>query len=278
MAGRPGLHVEICANPPSPTLCCEPGLSPACAASCSCDGRSRRSRAQVRDPAALDQCERMNRASVTLIAFTAPRRPLDLDGRAVHNLRKPELERRGAIEAVASGSLTEMRRRGFDRPFETIGQIARARGARRPESGSSSPTSPASKPVARPLSAALPPSSSNGGISIAAASPRTSRTTGPGSRPSPSRRRPPAKPAKPARSLSNTKAGSAPIGASPATTRLRTRPSPRAGTHGAETIPNMSSSGGCRCSRPCRPSATPDKNSRPRPSRSSTTSRPDFLK
>ena len=33
---------------------------------------------------------------------------------------------RGAIEAVSSGSLTEMRRRGFERPLETIGQITRA--------------------------------------------------------------------------------------------------------------------------------------------------------
>jgi DNA polymerase len=48
-------------------------------------------------------------------------------GCQLHNLRKPELaDVRGAIDAVATGSLTEMRRRGFDRPLETIGQITRA--------------------------------------------------------------------------------------------------------------------------------------------------------
>ena len=48
-------------------------------------------------------------------------------GAQVHNLRKPELEDvRGAIEAVSTGSLAEMRRRGFERPLETIGQITRA--------------------------------------------------------------------------------------------------------------------------------------------------------
>src|SRR5215831_2998129 len=48
-------------------------------------------------------------------------------GCQLHNLRKPELEDvRGAIEAVASGSLAEMRRRGFARALETIGHITRA--------------------------------------------------------------------------------------------------------------------------------------------------------
>jgi hypothetical protein len=31
-----------------------------------------------------------------------------------------------AIEAVATGSLTEMHRRGFERPLETVGQVSRA--------------------------------------------------------------------------------------------------------------------------------------------------------
>jgi hypothetical protein len=45
----------------------------------------------------------------------------------LHNLRKPELaDVRAAIEAAATGSLTEMQRRGFKRPLETVGHIARA--------------------------------------------------------------------------------------------------------------------------------------------------------
>jgi DNA polymerase len=48
-------------------------------------------------------------------------------GVQLHNLRKPELvEVQNAIEAVQSGSLSEMRRRGFNRPLETIGNITRA--------------------------------------------------------------------------------------------------------------------------------------------------------
>jgi DNA polymerase len=48
-------------------------------------------------------------------------------GCQLHNLRRPELaDVQGAIDAVATGSLAEMRRRGFDRPLETIGHITRA--------------------------------------------------------------------------------------------------------------------------------------------------------
>ena len=48
-------------------------------------------------------------------------------GCQLHNLRKPELEDvGGAIAAVATGSLAEMRRRGFERPLEAVGQIVRA--------------------------------------------------------------------------------------------------------------------------------------------------------
>jgi DNA polymerase len=48
-------------------------------------------------------------------------------GVQLHNLRKPELvDVQGAIEAVQSGSLAEMYRRGFNRPLETIGHITRA--------------------------------------------------------------------------------------------------------------------------------------------------------
>jgi DNA polymerase len=48
-------------------------------------------------------------------------------GVQLHNLRKPELENvQSAIEAVQSGSLGEMHRRGFTRPLETIGHITRA--------------------------------------------------------------------------------------------------------------------------------------------------------
>ena len=48
-------------------------------------------------------------------------------GVQLHNLRKPELEDvAGAIAAVQSGSLEEMRARGFERPLQTLGQIARA--------------------------------------------------------------------------------------------------------------------------------------------------------
>jgi DNA polymerase len=48
-------------------------------------------------------------------------------GCQLHNLRKPELEDvQSAIDAVATGSLAEMYRRGFDRPLETIGHITRA--------------------------------------------------------------------------------------------------------------------------------------------------------
>lgn len=48
-------------------------------------------------------------------------------GSQLHNLRKPEIENvREAIEAVSSGSLAEMRRRGFERPLETLGHIIRA--------------------------------------------------------------------------------------------------------------------------------------------------------
>jgi hypothetical protein len=48
-------------------------------------------------------------------------------GCQLHNLRKPELEDvPGAIAAVMTRSLGEIRRRGFDRPLETIGHITRA--------------------------------------------------------------------------------------------------------------------------------------------------------
>jgi DNA polymerase bacteriophage-type len=48
-------------------------------------------------------------------------------GVQLHNLRKPELANvPEAIAAVATGSLVEMRRRGFAKPFDTIGQVARA--------------------------------------------------------------------------------------------------------------------------------------------------------
>jgi DNA polymerase len=48
-------------------------------------------------------------------------------GCQLHNLRKPEVEDvRGAIEAVTTGSLAEMRRHGFERPLETLGHITRA--------------------------------------------------------------------------------------------------------------------------------------------------------
>jgi DNA polymerase bacteriophage-type len=48
-------------------------------------------------------------------------------GVQLHNLRKPELtDVRKAIEAVATGSLAQMRARGFDRPLETVGHVTRA--------------------------------------------------------------------------------------------------------------------------------------------------------
>lgn len=48
-------------------------------------------------------------------------------GCQLHNLKKPEMEDvAGAIAAVASGSLTEVRARGFARPLEMVGQLARA--------------------------------------------------------------------------------------------------------------------------------------------------------
>lgn len=48
-------------------------------------------------------------------------------GAQLHNLRKPEIENVcEAIEAVTSGSLADMRRRGFGRPLETLGHITRA--------------------------------------------------------------------------------------------------------------------------------------------------------
>jgi DNA polymerase len=48
-------------------------------------------------------------------------------GVQLHNLRKPELaDVQSAIDAVATGSLAEMYRRGFTRPLETIGHITRA--------------------------------------------------------------------------------------------------------------------------------------------------------
>jgi hypothetical protein len=48
-------------------------------------------------------------------------------GVQLHNLRKPEPENvQSAIDAVATGSLMEMPRRGFNRPLETIGHITRA--------------------------------------------------------------------------------------------------------------------------------------------------------
>ena len=48
-------------------------------------------------------------------------------GCQLHNLKKPEMENiAGAIEAIATGSLAEIRARGFDRPLEMIGQLARA--------------------------------------------------------------------------------------------------------------------------------------------------------
>jgi DNA polymerase bacteriophage-type len=48
-------------------------------------------------------------------------------GCQLHNLRKPELvDLSGAIAAVKAGSLSELRRRGFERPLDALGQIARA--------------------------------------------------------------------------------------------------------------------------------------------------------
>ena len=48
-------------------------------------------------------------------------------GCQLHNLRKPEIANvLAAIEAVATGSLAEMRYRGFPRPLETLGHIVRA--------------------------------------------------------------------------------------------------------------------------------------------------------
>jgi DNA polymerase len=48
-------------------------------------------------------------------------------GCQLHNLKKPEIDDvRGAIDAVATGSLAEMRRRGFNDPLRTIGYITRA--------------------------------------------------------------------------------------------------------------------------------------------------------
>jgi DNA polymerase len=48
-------------------------------------------------------------------------------GVQLHNLRKPEITNvQEAISAVATGSLAEMHRHGFDRPLETIGHITRA--------------------------------------------------------------------------------------------------------------------------------------------------------
>jgi DNA polymerase bacteriophage-type len=48
-------------------------------------------------------------------------------GVQLHNLKKPEIDDvAGAIAAVASGSLAEMRRRGYERPLETLGHVTRA--------------------------------------------------------------------------------------------------------------------------------------------------------
>jgi len=48
-------------------------------------------------------------------------------GCQLHNLRKPEIDDiPGAIAAISTGSLSEIRRRGFTRPLETIGHITRA--------------------------------------------------------------------------------------------------------------------------------------------------------
>jgi DNA polymerase bacteriophage-type len=48
-------------------------------------------------------------------------------GCQLHNLRKPEIDDiPGAIAAVATGSIPEMRRRGFARPLETVEHITRA--------------------------------------------------------------------------------------------------------------------------------------------------------
>jgi DNA polymerase len=48
-------------------------------------------------------------------------------GVQLHNLRKPELaDVAGAIAAVATGSVSELRQRGFSRPLETVGHVTRA--------------------------------------------------------------------------------------------------------------------------------------------------------
>ena len=58
-------------------------------------------------------------------------------GCQLHNLRKPEMTGiAGAIAAIATGSLTEVCARGFERPLETAGQLARRSRHRRRASGS----------------------------------------------------------------------------------------------------------------------------------------------
>jgi DNA polymerase len=48
-------------------------------------------------------------------------------GAQLHNLRKPELtDVNGAIAAVATGSLEEIKRRGFSQPATTVGHVTRA--------------------------------------------------------------------------------------------------------------------------------------------------------
>ena len=103
-------------------------------------------------------------------------------GVQLHNLRKPELEdvarrhRRGRHRLAGGNAPARIRAPARDRRPDRARDHHRAA----PASGCSSPTCPASRRAARPMSAALPPSSSNGGCSIAAAGRKMSPTTSTG--------------------------------------------------------------------------------------------------
>jgi DNA polymerase len=132
-------------------------------------------------------------------------------GCQLHNLRKPEIDDiPGAISAISTGNLSEIRRRGFARPLETIGHITRAAIRAKPGAQLFIADRPASRRAERHRSATPKVNSSNGVGSIAAGARRMSHIIAPGCRRSGSRRRPHAKPARPARWRSSIKVASVP--------------------------------------------------------------------
>ena len=158
---------RICASAPSPTLCSNRIKRPGPGAARAAAERSWRSAVNSR-PCGVGPMAKMNHASAMPIAFMAPRAAVGrrsvASSTTCASLRSrtcARLSRRCAParwpRCAAAASSAHWRRSGRSR--------APCRAQPR-ASGFSSRTCPASRPEARPLSAALPPSSSSGGISI----------------------------------------------------------------------------------------------------------------